>query len=282
MNYRHAFHAGNFADVVKHALLIGLLAHFKSKDAGFAVLDTHAGKGIYELNAEEGQNTGEWRDGIGRLIPPRIAHGAALPDVLTPYINVMRRFGAPQSYPGSPSLIASLLRPQDALICSELHPDDAVALARLFRSNRQVSVHHLDGYRAVKAFLPPRLIGRGLVLIDPPFEKTNEFDRLRAAIFMARRRFPASVVAAWYPIKHRAPVREFQDMLIETGLKKLLTCEFLLNPPTDPTRLNGCGLLVANPHYRFDENGRHILEALAPYLQQEEPPEISIRWLVEA
>lgn len=118
-------------------------------------------------------------------------------------------------------------------------------------------------------------------MIDPPFEKMNEFDRLRAAIFMARRRFPASIVAAWYPIKHKAPIRGFQDMLIETGLKKLLVCEFLLHPPTDPTQLNGCGLLVANPHYRFDENACQILSALSPLLQQNMPPEFSVRWLVE-
>lgn len=136
MNYRHAFHAGNFADVVKHALLCEIISHFKSKDAGFAVLDTHSGRGLYDLSSEEAQKTGEWRGGVGRLIPPRPAKGVTLPEALTPFLDSLRSFGAPHTYPGSPSLIASQLRPQDTLICSELHKEDFSALMRLFRGNR--------------------------------------------------------------------------------------------------------------------------------------------------
>ncbi|GBQ92561.1 23S rRNA (adenine(2030)-N(6))-methyltransferase RlmJ [Asaia krungthepensis] len=261
MNYRHAYHAGNFADMMKHGLMLLILRHLMRKPAGFQVLDTHSGCGLYDLTATESEKTGEWRDGIGRF-----PHTVEAPEALADYLGLIAQAGAPHFYPGSPSLVASVLRPQDRLVCCELHPEDARILRRNFRDRDQVAVHERDGYAALKAFLPPRDLKRGLVLIDPPFEQIDEFDKLAEAIATSRRLFPMGIVAAWYPIKHRAPVRRFHDRLRDLGLRDLLDCSLLLRQPTDPTRLNGCGVLVAGPPYQFEDEARSLLEALVPVL----------------
>ncbi|WP_336760236.1 23S rRNA (adenine(2030)-N(6))-methyltransferase RlmJ [Asaia sp. VD9] len=276
MNYRHAYHAGNFADMMKHGLLLVILRHLLRKPAGFCVLDTHSGCGIYDLSATEAEKTGEWREGIGRF--ESLPDG---PEELVDYLRCMTGLGVPKLYPGSPSLIASVLRPQDRLICCELHPEDARTLRRNFRFNPQVAVHARDGYTALKAFLPPRDLKRGLVLIDPPFEQGDEFDRLAEAIVRSRRLFPMGIVAAWYPIKHRTPVRRFHDTLRDAGVKDLLDCSLLLRTPTDPTRLNGCGLLVAAPPYRFDEQARALLEAILPVLAPDGAGSVEITRIAE-
>ncbi|NVN42996.1 23S rRNA (adenine(2030)-N(6))-methyltransferase RlmJ [Asaia siamensis] len=276
MNYRHAYHAGNFADMMKHGLLLVILRHLLRKPAGFCVLDTHSGCGVYDLDSIEAQKTGEWRDGIGRF--ETIPEG---PEELVDYLTSIEALGAPGRYPGSPSLIASLLRPQDRLICCELHPEDASTLKRNFRQQSQVAVHERDGYGALKAFLPPRDLKRGLILIDPPFEQGDEFARLADAIQTSRKLFPMGIVAAWYPIKHRAPVRQFHDSLRDAGLRDLLDCSLLLRTPTDPTRLNGCGLLVASPPYRFEEQAQTLLDALLPVLAPDGEGSVEIRRIVE-
>ncbi|NVN04266.1 23S rRNA (adenine(2030)-N(6))-methyltransferase RlmJ [Asaia spathodeae] len=276
MNYRHAYHAGNFADMMKHGLMLVILRHLLRKPAGFCVLDTHSGCGVYDLDSIEAQKTGEWRDGIGRF--EAIPEG---PKELVDYLTSIEAFGAPARYPGSPSLIASLLRPQDRLICCELHPEDAATLRRNFRQHSQVAVHERDGYGALKAFLPPRDLKRGLILIDPPFEQGDEFARLADAIQTSRKLFPMGIVAAWYPIKHRAPVRQFHDSLRDAGLRDLLDCSLLLRTPTDPTRLNGCGLLVASPPYRFEEQAQTLLDALLPVLAPDGEGSVEIRRIVE-
>ncbi|GAB6853790.1 23S rRNA (adenine(2030)-N(6))-methyltransferase RlmJ [Asaia astilbis] len=276
MNYRHAYHAGNFADMMKHGLMLVILRHLLRKPAGFCVLDTHSGCGAYDLDSIEAQKTGEWREGIGRF--DAIPEG---PDELVDYLKTITALGAPTRYPGSPSLIASLLREQDRLICCELHPEDAATLKQLFRLQGQVAVHERDGYTALKAFLPPRDLKRGLVLIDPPFEKGDEFARLAEAIQTSRKLFPMGIVAAWYPIKHRAPVRQFHDALRDSGVRDLLDCSLLLRSPTDPTRLNGCGLLVASPPYRFETQAQSLLEALLPVLAPDGEGSIDIRRIVE-
>ncbi|MGG5821945.1 23S rRNA (adenine(2030)-N(6))-methyltransferase RlmJ [Falsiroseomonas sp. HW251] len=265
MNYRHAFHAGNFADVVKHALLVALMRGLLARQKPFRVLDTHAGTGAYDLSAPEPQRTGEWRAGIGQVI------GSPDP-ALADYLALIRAGGYPAAYPGSPAILRVMLRPDDRLVLCELHPEDHAALRERFRRDAQVAVHRRDAYEAITA-LTPFPERRGLVLIDPPFEQEGEFDRLAAAIAALRHRFRAGIVAAWYPIKHRAPVRAFHQALRDApvagggkGVPDCLACELTLREPTDPTRLNGCGLLVANAPFGFEDRARAVLQALLPLL----------------
>ncbi len=227
---------------MKHALLVWLLCALQRKATPFAVLDTHAGIGRYDLAAPEAERTGEWRAGIGRLLD--ITDGP-----LADYVGLVRDAGAPAAYPGSPTLIRALLRPGDRLLCCELHPEDHAAL------------------RALTPFAEKR----GLVLVDPPFEAAGEFDRMAAGIALVAQRFRAAVQACWYPIKHRAPVRAFHSALRQGGVRDLVAAELWLREPTDPQRLNGCGLLVANPPYRFEDEGGTILAALLDRLGAGEP-----------
>ncbi len=256
MNYRHAFHAGNFADCTKHAALVWLLRALARKPAPFAVLDTHAGAGRYEL-AGAAERTGEWRAGIARLL-----HQPPAP--LADYVAVVKAAGL---YPGSPVIARALLRPADALVCCELHPEDAALLRREFAGDPQVAVHARDGWAALRALLPPSA-KRGLVLIDPPYEAPDEHARIAAALAAAAARFPAGVVAAWYPIKHRAPVRALHEAV--SGVRDVVAAELWLREPTDPARLNGNGLLVRNPPYRWEEEWPPLLAALLDRLGDRE------------
>jgi 23S rRNA (adenine2030-N6)-methyltransferase len=252
VNYRHAFHAGNFGDCMKHALLVWLLTALQRKPAPLFVLDTHAGAGQYELTSGPAERTGEWRDGILRLLentPPPLAE----------YVGLVRRLGL---YPGSPSIIRALLRPDDRLACCELHPDDARALRRCFAGDKQVGVHQRDAWEALGALLPTRE-KRGLVLIDPPYEQPDEFDRLLGGLRTGHARFRTGVFAAWYPIKHRTPVQAFHEKLRDSGLRDVVAAELLLREPVDPARLNGCGLVVVNPPFRFEAEALQILNALS-------------------
>ncbi|MBO1361207.1 23S rRNA (adenine(2030)-N(6))-methyltransferase RlmJ [Acetobacter sacchari] len=280
MNYRHAYHAGNFADCMKHALLTALVGSLTRKATLFAVLDTHAGIGGYDLAGVQAEATGEWRDGIGRLLD--IPEDAPELAPLRPWLDMVRASLRPEEgafhYPGSPELVARLLRPQDELVCCELHPEDQTVLRRLFRNKANVSVHHRDGYEAIGALLPPRQARRGLTLIDPPFERTDEFARLAQAVTQARTRFSTGMVAAWYPIKHGAPVRAFLDAIRDAGLRDVLNVEFTLRPPLDPSRLNGCGLLVVQPPYQFDEEARSMLEPLCRHLGDGET-QAKVEWV---
>ena len=257
MNYRHAFHAGNFGDCMKHALLVALLRALLRKPAPLFVLDTHAGAGHYDLTAEPAQKTNEAADGIVRLLHD-------IPPALEDYVATVRGLSL---YPGSPALIRSLLRDDDRLACCEAHPEDAAALRRLFRHDRQVAVHQRDAWEALKALLPPAQ-KRGLVLIDPPYEDPREFSRLASGLAVAHARFPTGVLAAWYPVKHRAPLRAFFDAL---SLRDVIAAELLLREPLDPARLNGCGLLIVNPPYQFEDEARAILDALLHRLGNREP-----------
>lgn len=253
MNYRHAYHAGNFADCMKHALLVSLLSSFLRKPSPFVVLDTHAGVGRYDLEGTEAEKTQEWRSGIGLLEQ----EGPESP--LAPWLDLVKKAGLPHRYPGSPMLASFMLRPQDQLICCEKHPEDKRVLYGLFTRTPNVFVHERDGYEALRALLPPKDAKRGLVLIDPPFEQTDEFKRLVEAVQTIRTRFPTGVIAIWYPIKHRTPVRTFLTALQDAGVRDMLTAELLMAPPTDPDRLNGSGLLVIKPPFGFaDQAGAQL------------------------
>nr|WP_249211153.1 23S rRNA (adenine(2030)-N(6))-methyltransferase RlmJ [Gluconobacter cerinus] len=259
---------------MKHAILLVLLKSLARKPAGFCVLDTHAGCGQYDLSSEEAQKTGEWKSGIGQLLD---SEDPALQD----YLSAVRDLGL---YPGSPALARHALRPQDQLVACELHPEDVRPLRRLFRDDPQVSIHHRNGYEALRALLPPKDLKRGLVLIDPPFEKLDDFTQCAEAISLIRNRFRAGIVAVWYPIKHRTPVRAFYNALKDAGIRDILACEFLLRPALDPSRLNGCGMLVVNAPFGFEEDAARVLNALKLGLATDDPEDdmqVHIERLVE-
>lgn len=262
MNYRHAFHAGNFADCFKHALLVWLIRALQRKQSAMMMLDTHAGIGRYDLSVGPATRTGEASGGIFRLLdnPP-----AALAD----YVELVRALGL---YPGSPAIARALLRPQDRLACCELHPEDASALRAAFAGDRQVSVHRRDGWEALGALLPPAE-RRGIVLIDPPYEAPDEYARVVEGIGMAHTRFSSGVIAAWYPIKHRAPVRALHAALRDRGIRDIVAAELWLRAPLDAARLNGCGMIVVNPPYRFEAEAPAILAALLDRLGTREDGE---------
>ena len=266
MNYRHAFHAGNFADCMKHALLIWMLRALMRKPAPIFVLDTHAGNGRYDLSSGPAERTGEWRAGIGRLLDDS-AGGLNGQGALADYIGEVQAQGL---YPGSPALIRALLRDNDRLACCELHPEDCADLKIEFGRDPQVAVHRRDAWEALGALLPP-VQKRGLVLIDPPYEDPAEFVRLAAGLQAGWSRFRTGVFAAWYPIKHRAPVRAFHTALVESGMRDIVAAELWLREPLDPTRLNGCGLLVINPPFGFEPAALSILQALLDRLGNREP-----------
>ncbi|MBM3539607.1 MAG: 23S rRNA (adenine(2030)-N(6))-methyltransferase RlmJ [Alphaproteobacteria bacterium] len=283
MNYRHAYHAGNFADVVKHAVLALLVERLKLKDSAFAVLDTHAGIGRYDLRSGPAQKTGEFRSGILRLLEqdPR-----SLPAELKPYLGAVRALnggagftaGSLRWYPGSPRMVRSLLRRQDRLTLLELHPEDAAALTELFARDRQVTVRQADGYIGLKALLPPPE-RRGLVLIDPPFERRDEFERLARGLRQAYRRWATGQYLLWYPIKDRAPVDAFHAALKAASIPRILLVEFLRHPADDAERLNGCGLVLVNPPWKTEEALRALLPALAKILADDKGT-TRVEWLV--
>jgi 23S rRNA (adenine2030-N6)-methyltransferase len=263
VNYRHAFHAGNFADCMKHALLIWIVRALARKPAPFHVLDTHAGAGAYDLGSAEARRGGEWQGGIGRLLD--ITEGS-----LAAYAALAREAGAPARYPGSPALVRALLRPEDRLVCVELHEEEHAALRARFRADPRVSVHRRDAWEALRA-LTPFPERRGLVLMDPPFEQPGEFERLAAGLALVSRRFRGAVQAVWYPVKHRAPGRAFHAAVEASGLRDVVAAELWLREPTDPARLNGCGLLVVNPPWGFEAEACNMLAALLDRLGAGEP-----------
>jgi 23S rRNA (adenine2030-N6)-methyltransferase len=258
MNYRHAFHAGNFADVMKHAAMALVIEHLKSKEAPFCVVDTHAGIGRYDLWSEPAQRTGEYRDGILKVVRDP-------PPELEPFLAVVRAMNDGgrhvRWYPGSPGLAQALIRPQDRMALLELHPEDARTLADAFAYDGRIRVQQADGYIGLKALLPPKE-RRGLVLIDPPFEVADEFTRIVRGLGHAHRRWATGIMMVWYPIKHRGPVKAFHDALVESGIRKILAAELLLRPDTDPDRLNGSGLVIVNPPWQLDAALAQLLPAL--------------------
>jgi 23S rRNA (adenine2030-N6)-methyltransferase len=262
MNYRHIYHAGNFADVLKHAVLARLVDYLRQKDKPFRVIDTHAGIGDYDLSSEEAQKTGEWQDGIGRLIDSKLP-GAIAP-LLAPYLDCVRALnpgGGLRHYPGSPRIARMLLRPQDRLSLMELHPDDHAVLSGHFSGDFQTRVTHLDGWLALNAHLPPKE-KRGLVLVDPPYEIAGEYRRLVDGLAKAHRKFPGGVYCLWYPLKQGAPIAEFHGALEALQIPKILCAELSIRSERDTTGLSGSGLIVVNPPYTL----KGELDTLLPFL----------------
>lgn len=279
MNYRHSFHAGNFADVMKHIILVRILEYLKRKETAFRVIDTHAGAGVYALNSGNAAKTGEWRDGIGRVMD------AALPDevkgLLQPYFDAVAAVnpkGGITNYPGSPVITRHLLRKQDRLTAIELHDQDEKLLATQFDGDFQTRVIHLDGWLSLGAHVPPKE-KRGLLLIDPPFELEGEFDRLVEGLVKAHKRWPGGIYALWYPLKDRKAVRRFHAELAALGIPKILRVGLMLRDWSTPPRMNGSGMIVVNPPFTLEAELKAILPVLAKLLSDGGHGRFEVEWL---
>ncbi len=279
MNYRHIYHAGNFADVLKHAVLARLIRYAQNKDAAFRLLDTHAGIGLYDLGSEEAQKTGEWQEGIGRLIDADLPEPAA--ELLAPYLDAVRELnpeGGVRRYPGSPKLARMLFRPQDRLSAMELHPDDCGVLQRLFEGDYQVRVTHLDGWLALGAHLPPKE-KRDIVLVDPPFEAGNDYERMVEGLARAYRRFSGGTYCLWYPMKKGAPIADFHEALKDLEIPKMLCAELTVKSDRETAGLNGSGLVIVNPPYVLKDELHALLPVLKEKLAQDRYASQRAFWL---
>ena len=288
MNYRHAYHAGNFADVHKHVVLLALLNALKAKPTPFAVIESHAGGGSYELDGVEANKTNEYKDGVSRLLFPDLGKtgstGAVLPALLRRWLDAI--VAMPQNadglklYPGSPMQIAAALRPQDSAQLCELQMTEADRLRQLLHNDPRMHVHQRDGYEAIKALLPPPE-KRGLVLIDPPYEAQEaEYATIQAALKLTLQRWPTGMFAVWYPIKLRSQVQPFLRWLARCGARRVLQTELLVYPDDSALRLNGSGMAVINAPWKLDDVLREPMRAMAQHLSRENHATWNLRWLV--
>jgi 23S rRNA (adenine2030-N6)-methyltransferase len=278
MNYRHSFHAGNSADVVKHSLLIALVQALQLKESALTLIDTHAGCGLYDLQSDEAGRTGEATQGVLRAF-------ANENPLLSDYRAAVRAVntgpntgGEPLLYPGSPRILAQLLRPQDLLILNEKHPEDAYALRGAMRGT-SAAVHERDAYELWLALVPPRS-PRGVVVVDPPYEQTDERDRITATLAAAMRKWAHGVTVIWYPLKDRSAHARWKAQLRGLGIAKLLCVEHWLYDADQPGIYNGAGLFIVNPPYAFTQTLPPLLEALRAALAPEgHRGEITADWL---
>lgn len=263
LSYRHGFHAGNAADVLKHSVLVLAVSTLKQKDKPFVYIDTHAGAGTYNLQSAYAEKTAEYRDGVGRLwtiqdkdAPPALATYMALLHQLNPN-------GRLQHYPGSPQLVRRLLRQQDRMQLSELHGSDFILLRHLFDGDRKVQVYHEDGLERLKAKLPPPE-RRALLLIDPSYEVKSDYRRVAATLADAYRRFATGVYCLWYPVIERRAAEKLLGRVAETGIRRQLRIELCWDDDSPGLGMTGCGMLIINPPYQLDEQ----VKTLLPWLQQ--------------
>lgn len=279
MNYRHAFHAGNFADVLKHAVLVALLRQLQRRPKPLCYLETHAGAGLFRLDAAEARRSGEAAGGIRRLQGLAPASPA-----LAAYLRLVRALPGNEDgircYPGSPLVAASLLGAADRLVLAELVPAAAEALRRLFRGNARVAVHCRDGWEALGALLPPEP-RRGLLLIDPPYEAPDDFDRVVSGLELAHRRWPVGVLAAWYPVKDRRALRAFIRRVAAAplGAGGVLAAELSVRPDDNPAGLNGSGMLIVGPPWGLEEALRPLLDEAWEAMREPAAPRPRLEWL---
>lgn len=268
MNYRHAYHAGNIGDVLKHVVLSRLIVYFQRKDKAFRVFDTHAGIGEYDLASEEMQKTGEWQQGVGKVLGTKCPDPIA--ELLGPWLSVVHKLnpdGVLKVYPGSPSVARNLLRKNDRLTLTELHPADFETLAARFAGDHQVKTILLDGWLAMGSFLPPKE-KRGLVLIDPAFEVTDEFDRMTSAIIKGWKKWSGGTYALWYPVKDARAIKRMHEDFQEAGLRDVLKIELNVGKSGPDTRMLGSAMTLINPPYTLAEEMRQILPWLCDILHQ--------------
>ena len=264
MNYRHSFHAGNFADVLKHVTQTALLSALQNKEKPFCYIDTHAGTGFYDLSSEQSKKTNEYTGGIEKVI--QAEHPPAMVKLYLDCVHQINnrlsgaKFASLQYYPGSPLIARQLLRPHDRIIACELHPEEYQLLKNTFAGDKQVAVHHLDGFLGLKAFLPPNE-RRGLILIDPPYENPDEYARIVHSLPSALKRFENGIYAIWYPIKEKAAAERFYQTLKKNIPLPILIIELTIYPDL-PQHLNGCGLAIINPPWQFE----HTVNNFLPWL----------------
>jgi 23S rRNA (adenine2030-N6)-methyltransferase len=276
LNYRHAFHAGGFADVIKHIVLVRILTYLQEKPAAFRVIDTHGGAGLYDLTSDEARRSGEWLTGIARIMQARFSDAALA--LLKPYLDIVRAFntaGELAAYPGSPLIARALLRPQDRLTACELEPGARALLIDALRRDAQARVVDLDGWTALPAFVPPNE-RRGLVLIDPPFEASDEFDRIADGFARAFAKWPTGTYLLWYPAKSRRATGALADRVAEAAAStrpagKGLRLEFSIAPQTTESALTSTGLLIVNPPWTLATELKTILAELTKPLGQGGP-----------
>lgn len=280
MNYRHIYHVGNFADVCKHNILLLLLAYLTRKESGFCYLETHAGSGGYDLTSVETQKSKEYQNGIELLL-----RASNLPIQIQNYVDLIwsyNQIAQPRIlhyYPGSPQLARTFIRKQDKVILMELHSEEANTLKQLWVKDKQVAVHHMDGYQGLKAFLPPTE-NRGLVFIDPPFEVKTEFAQLVAGVQLIYKRWAHGTVAIWYPIKARRDIDRFHFQLQQLGIKKILVAELCIFPDDVAIRLNGSGMIIINPPWQFEQTVTELLNHLFVLLKPRTEQKPVVKWLV--
>jgi 23S rRNA (adenine2030-N6)-methyltransferase len=273
MNYRHAFHAGGFADVIKHIVLVRILTYLQQKPAAFRVIDTHAGAGLYDLESDEARRGGEWLTGIARLMQARFSEQAA--PLIKPYLDIVRAFNpraALKTYPGSPLIARTLLRPQDRMVACEVEPKARKSLIDALRRDTQARVVDLDGWLGLPAFVPPKE-RRGLVLVDPPFEAKDEFERLGAAFAAAFAKWPTGIYLLWYPAKSRRATDALAQAVATTARAakppgKCLRLEFSVAPQTPGAPLASTGLLIVNPPFPLQGELKTVLPELEKPLGQ--------------
>jgi len=277
MNYRHEFHAGNFADVLKHVFLTRVLVYLRRKDKAFRYIDTHAGAGMFDLGGPEAERSGEWRDGIGRLLDAPLDAAAA--ELFAPYLAALNLTpGAPLAlYPGSPKIAQSLLRPQDRAALSEKLPEAALALRRLVGRDARVKVVEIDGYQGLIAFTPP-VERRGVVLIDPPFERRDEFERLFDTLGEALRKWPGGTYMIWYPVKEPDLVEQFCRAIGGLG-HPALRLELQVETPEQGRPLARTGLVILNPPFVLEAEAQVILPLLAQRLARGAGAQFQLEWL---
>ncbi|HEY5637703.1 MAG TPA: 23S rRNA (adenine(2030)-N(6))-methyltransferase RlmJ [Burkholderiales bacterium] len=274
--YRHLFHAGNFADVFKHALLTRLAIALTRKDKPFCYLDTHAGLGRYDLKHPWAQKNREFKNGLAR-----VWQRDDVPELLVPWLEAVRAVnpgGVLREYPGSPVFVQRLLRPDDRMVLCELNTKDHATLKSNMAGDARASAHHLDGFTAVRAHLPPRE-RRGLVLMDPAFDQPGEFKRVLAALVEAHQRFATGVLAFWYPMMEPVAMHRFEEDVAACGVPRILQLELTVHAHGASGGLRGCGLLVVNPPFGFEAEAREIAKWLAPILAEGRGGKQRIRWL---
>lgn len=279
MNYRHAYHAGNFADVLKHAVLAQCLAALNRKDTLYRVIDTHAGPGLYDLAGDKAKRTNEAADGVGKLGEPGTPE---LEEFLAPYRAVLAeartRYGE-TIYPGSPAIARLMMRPQDKAVFCEKHPDEALALERYARNDPRAKVLELDGWTGLKANLPPKE-RRGLVVIDPPFEKPDEIEALPGLLSAAWRKWPTGHYLVWYPVKDLARIENFYRAVADSGIQKVLRVELAIDNPARADGMVATGLLLVNPPWPLEERLKAALPAILKLLQRKDDGFWRCDWLV--